>query len=1159
MKKQLVIMLLLLQFILPLIPIDTVGADPPTYIIDGDKVYIDDDYVYLSAEPHTIIESGDVEFNLISKQYSGDIDVVLGINNTLMRPCNPRVFVDGNWVELNQEIHIYNQIHWGYNRWFVLKNVHVNEDQLYKLKIYIDIIFNTSGKYLFGVKRSIDSIGDAYIIDPWWSSSWAYMSQFYVNHNYIDGALTNFPVLVNVSAAISANCDEGNSLRFLHGSGAGENITEYYYEIDGTWDSGSYNFVWVNITTVASGSNTVVNMYYDNPNAPVGEDSSRVWNGDYLGVFHLNETSGSVCYNSGLRDWDASYSGSLPTSTTSVIGNGQNFDGANDYIDFHSGMYIADDTLTFEVWISGTYTGTRQIFTLYESDNERSHFYISGGFPYVYGYDGGVAELLLDGSFVQLTNNLDTYMAAAYTDNDGVMRKDYNEIATDGVFALSFTPTVFRAGGNQDLDFDYLGVMDEIRISQTRRSDAWLKASYHTMNQTQNDSLDDFIIWGVTLSEGVLTNGTTNQNETSAQLNGFISGSFDGNYNYGFWVATETPVSETADGFLNYTGGGVVVAGNSFIVAATGLTATTQYYIKAWAYNASIFRTGNESMFYTYPPFPVTGAVGSYNDATGNLEITWTRGIHSNNTLIRYSTTSYPAGVTEGTELYNDTGESTTDYLNETKYYTMWANRDAYYSTPVYLDYGTLIVNCYDEETNESLEFDILISNSDGTQSYQSTNNTNSLVVNVEDNLPVGDRISIYVSPSTNLSTYEEFFPKTGQYADDENSTITYVVTERIPDNKASVNVTCTNLSTGGNSYPPFTLDADLITILADDADIFHRIWVNYTHIEYESRMYYLDIDASSFYLLDTYLPDRDLAEQYTLEVGGPIGSGYVNPPINDAYIIVKREVNSTYEIVSTLYTSGAGTADVYLIPGELYIFIISADGYRTRNDTKTPGVISLLTFQLAVGSDDEPEPTYIFWDNIDFTAMMETDGTFTVTYSNSLSNTIDTQIYVYDYSNGSRTLLHSDSRVGDDGFSFSFGGANTSRLHYVYLYYNTTVTFDILPPVVISINPITINISRDRFDLEARFESMFGPGPLGSGTWCPSISAVIALILLVSFGPFNTGAGIIASGLGLGFTNVIFSIWLTNRFPSLLLAAAGFIVAIGIIYVMAKDPGGHL
>ena len=80
----------------------TSGVEAEDYTIDGDVVYIDDDNVYMSATPHTIASSGWVYFDLTSKQYSGDIDVVWGFNTAVSKPTRAEVYAP-HWVNTTTE------------------------------------------------------------------------------------------------------------------------------------------------------------------------------------------------------------------------------------------------------------------------------------------------------------------------------------------------------------------------------------------------------------------------------------------------------------------------------------------------------------------------------------------------------------------------------------------------------------------------------------------------------------------------------------------------------------------------------------------------------------------------------------------------------------------------------------------------------------------------------------------------------------------------------------------------------------------------------------------------------------------------------------------------------------------------------------------------
>ena len=66
-------------------PVDPVwyGVD---YMVDGNTVYVNDSNAYISAMPHTIHSSGNVEFKMIPKTYNGEIDLIIGVNSSELKP-----------------------------------------------------------------------------------------------------------------------------------------------------------------------------------------------------------------------------------------------------------------------------------------------------------------------------------------------------------------------------------------------------------------------------------------------------------------------------------------------------------------------------------------------------------------------------------------------------------------------------------------------------------------------------------------------------------------------------------------------------------------------------------------------------------------------------------------------------------------------------------------------------------------------------------------------------------------------------------------------------------------------------------------------------------------------------------------------------------------
>ncbi len=81
---------------------------------------------------------------------------------------------------------------------------------MYRLKLYTQIIFNTTGKYFFGVKRSIDPISSGYWIDPWWDAGWTHRKLVTINSTGYANDLYAFPVGLHLEDADLYDYGNGN-------------------------------------------------------------------------------------------------------------------------------------------------------------------------------------------------------------------------------------------------------------------------------------------------------------------------------------------------------------------------------------------------------------------------------------------------------------------------------------------------------------------------------------------------------------------------------------------------------------------------------------------------------------------------------------------------------------------------------------------------------------------------------------------------------------------------------------------------------------------------------------------------------------------------------------------------------------------------------------
>lgn len=326
----------------------------------------------------------------------------------------------------------------------------------------------------------------------WWDSDWDYYRTLTIDSAYIDSELTDFPILVSISDEIGDKCKaNGEDIVFT----LTDNSTVLNHEIE-KWDDNEDRIVWVKIPTISSSVDTVILMYYGNTEASDSQNPSGVWDSDYLGVYHLGETSGSALDSTGNAN-HGTYVGSLPTRVTGNIGYAQYFDGSGDYITFPSGC-----------WLTGDDFGTHEVYFEYDAladDTVMTQWNIDGTNRFYFRLDGTdkfFTHCDADGSTQWIITSDDSAVVDTWYHISLSMKLDDVKYKVDNLIVGSDDscnmPSVdvgemltIRVGARHDNGFYIEGIFDEIRISGIARSEAWLNATSYTQHQTEG-----FLTWG---------------------------------------------------------------------------------------------------------------------------------------------------------------------------------------------------------------------------------------------------------------------------------------------------------------------------------------------------------------------------------------------------------------------------------------------------------------------------------------------------------------------------------------------------------------------------------------------------------------------------------------------------------------------------------------
>ena len=163
------------------------------YTIYEDAVFLNSSAADIKVYPHTQLGDGWVTFQLNSKRYSGDVNLLWGFNKTNAVP-KAALFYNQNtqrWQTLPDDFANKRTFSLdGKNLWYVAPNVPVEANHTYKMRVYLDVQ-DGNGKYDFAAYPSSygNNIGQAYnnghlmLIDPWYNGTNVDTDGYYYPYN----------------------------------------------------------------------------------------------------------------------------------------------------------------------------------------------------------------------------------------------------------------------------------------------------------------------------------------------------------------------------------------------------------------------------------------------------------------------------------------------------------------------------------------------------------------------------------------------------------------------------------------------------------------------------------------------------------------------------------------------------------------------------------------------------------------------------------------------------------------------------------------------------------------------------------------------------------------------------------------------------------------
>lgn len=284
----------------------------------------------------------------------------------------------------------------------------------------------------------------------------------------------------------------GYDIRFTDSSGTA--VLDFQIE---SYDpiNGELN-VWVRIPQLTGGQDYYLDFQFGNSSIVSDNSSSNVWDGNYQGVWHLNDQFGDAT-NNGNNGINRGSSAS-----TGQLGPGRSFDGSNDWIEVphSSSLNITGNQITLQAWVKAPIP-----------NDDDSPFLVKGPGMNQEQYMLGVDGTGSNSSGNPITANVNSRV----TTNTGHYRDDAAQIPDDAwthvVFVydgnLSSNPRKLiylngqlaashSASGNlisstsslhiaKRLPGDnryFEGDLDELRISDVVRSPDWIQTEFNNQS-----------------------------------------------------------------------------------------------------------------------------------------------------------------------------------------------------------------------------------------------------------------------------------------------------------------------------------------------------------------------------------------------------------------------------------------------------------------------------------------------------------------------------------------------------------------------------------------------------------------------------------------------------------------------------------------------------
>ncbi len=349
-----------------------------------------------------------------------------------------------------------------------------------------------------------------------WLSDWGARRKVTIDYTKVDSNLSEFPVALILSTTAGLGTTDLTSIFTEIDSDANrlkiaittdDGITQLPVEV-AWWDTTNKQaLLYTKVPVVQSGIATSIYLYYDRSqvdNVYVGDtakgNSINVWTG-FLGVWHLMQIPDTGTYrqnnvldSSGNHNHGSADRGTCTLEDSKII-KGIKFSG-NTRLNFMNNPDFILGDMTIEIVFNKT--SSAEILTVgYGGDGEslvtNYNFHLTlkpdGDISLLHEYGSGTNQDPQTTTGGYISTSTWYYVAAVrdITANDVEYQRNASVIETISYttdFAGDGSSCYLMMGESASDSLDFVGIIDEVRITDQKLSFAWRKATYHSLFDT---------------------------------------------------------------------------------------------------------------------------------------------------------------------------------------------------------------------------------------------------------------------------------------------------------------------------------------------------------------------------------------------------------------------------------------------------------------------------------------------------------------------------------------------------------------------------------------------------------------------------------------------------------------------------------------------------